>query len=106
MPDEFPDRLQFSVFTLDGVGDVLLSGAIEVGDAERFNRFLREMSSKPQLIALHSPGGLVSEAQAIGQQVRDEELPAAVLAGAYCLSSCPYVLAGGVERKVSLRAVV
>ena len=42
----------------------------------------------------------------IGLQVRDEELPAAVLSGAYCLSSCPYVLAGGVERKVSLRAVV
>lgn len=39
-------------------------------------------------------------------RVREVELTSAVLAGAMCVSSCPYILAGGEERIVSLRGIV
>ncbi len=58
------------------------------------------------LVALHSPGGVVSEALSIGKQVRGAELSTAVLAGSMCVSSCPYILAGGEERLVSGRGIV
>ncbi len=107
LPETFLNRLDFSVRDVEGVGRVLLlSGQIEVEDSSRFASFLSGMKVKPDIVALHSPGGVVSEALSIGKQVRDAELPSAVLAGAMCVSSCPYILAGGVERTVSLRGIV
>lgn len=107
MPEAFPDRLNFSEVLLDGIGTVLLvSGEIEDGDAARFTAHLTGLNESPDLIALHSPGGLVFEALHIGREIRDRKLPTAVLAGAYCMSSCPYILASGEERIVSRRAIV
>lgn len=107
MPESFSDRLDFSESLVDGIGTVLLmSGEIEDGDAARFKAYLLDMVKAPDLIALHSPGGMVFEALQIGREVRERELPSAVLAGAHCLSSCPYILAGGEERFVSRRAIV
>lgn len=107
LPTKFSDRLQFIELKASEIGSVLLlSGGIEVGDAERFATFLKEMAKRPDMIALHSPGGIVKEAQKIGRTIRNEELPTGVFAGAFCMSSCPYVLAGGVERVVSLRSIV
>ncbi len=107
VPESFSDRLDFSEQEVDALGRVLLlSGQIEVGDATRFATHLSEMQDKPDLVALHSPGGIVSEALSIGKQVREAELSAAVLAGAVCMSSCPYILAGGQERVVSLSGIV
>ena len=107
MPKEFPERLMFTEHSVEGFGRVLLlSGGIEPGDASRFEDFLADMDNKPDLVALHSPGGIVSEAQKIGRAVREGGLPSAVLAGAYCVSSCPYILAGGEDRFVSLRGIV
>ncbi len=107
VPENFSDRLDFSEQDVDGLGRVmLLSGQIEEGDADRFAKHLSEMQDKPDLVALHSPGGIVSEALSIGKQVREAELSSAVLAGAVCMSSCPYILAGGQERVVSLSGIV
>lgn len=107
MPEKFPDRLMFEEFSIEGLGDVLLiAGGIQPGDAKRVEAHLAGMQDKPDLVALHSPGGIVSEAQEIGRKMRDEELSTAVLAGGYCVSSCPYILAGGNNRTVSLRGVV
>ncbi|MEM6499387.1 MAG: hypothetical protein AAF709_22020 [Pseudomonadota bacterium] len=107
MPEEFSDRLKFTEHTVESIGRVLLlSGGIELGDAQRFEAHLTGMDDRPDLIALHSPGGLVSEAQEIGRKVRSASLPTAVMPGAYCVSSCPYILAGGVDRIVSLRGMV
>ncbi len=106
-PEAFPNRLDFTVQDVEKLGRVLLlSGQIEVDDAARFASFLSDMQEKPDLVALHSPGGVVAEALAIGKQVRDADLSSAVLAGAMCLSSCPYILAGGDERIVSRRGIV
>ncbi|MGJ8585628.1 MAG: hypothetical protein ACSHXD_16170 [Marinosulfonomonas sp.] len=107
MPDEFDSRLGFTEHTVEEFGRVLLlSGEISVGDAQRFENHLSDMATKPDLIALHSPGGVVEEAQEIGRTIRDANLSTAVLAGGFCVSSCPYVLAGGENRTVSLRAIV
>ncbi|TMV10331.1 hypothetical protein FGK63_04530 [Ruegeria sediminis] len=107
MPENFPGRLEFTEQVVERIGRVLLvSGQIEVGDAQRFVSFLSDMQEKPDLVALHSPGGVVSEALSLGRKIREAELSSGVLAGAVCMSSCPYVLAGGEERIVSLRGIV
>ncbi|KUJ77770.1 hypothetical protein AVO44_15690 [Ruegeria profundi] len=107
VPEAFPDRLDFSVQEVEGLGRVLLlSGQIEVDDSSRFASYLSDMKEKPDLVALHSPGGVVSEALSIGKRIREAELASAVLAGAMCVSSCPYILAGGEDRIVSLRGLV
>ncbi|WP_170449292.1 hypothetical protein [Ruegeria arenilitoris] len=107
VPEVFPDRLDFSVQEVEGLGRVLLlSGQIEVDDSSRFASYLSDMQEKPDLVALHSPGGVVSEALSIGKKVREADLASAVLAGAMCVSSCPYILAGGQERIVSMRGIV
>lgn len=107
MPQEFGPRLAFEEHTIDEFGTVLLiSGAISERDTERFEAYLADMDEKPDLLALHSPGGLVSEAQSLGRAIRQEGLPTAVLVGGFCVSSCPYVLAGGENRIVSLRSIV
>ncbi|MDO6479839.1 SDH family Clp fold serine proteinase [Shimia thalassica] len=107
MPESFSDRLEFSETLVGSIGTVLLvSGEIEDGDAARFQAHIEEMEILPDLIALHSPGGLVFEAFQIGREIRERELSTAVLAGAYCMSSCPYILAAGEERIVSRRAIV
>lgn len=107
MPASFSHRLDFTESVVDGIGTVLLvSGEIEDGDAVRFKSHLSGMTKAPDLIALHSPGGLVFEALEIGREIRDKGLSSAVLAGAYCMSSCPYILAGGEKRFVSRRGIV
>ncbi len=107
VPENFSDRLDFTEQEVEGLGRVLLlSGQIEVDDAIRFASYLSDMQEKPDLVALHSPGGVVSEALSIGKKVREAELSSAVLAGAMCVSSCPYILAGGEERIVSQRSIV
>lgn len=107
MPDSFGGRLDFSGYSVEEFGDVLLlSGEISDGDARRFETHLAGLAKPPDLIALHSPGGIVDEAQDIGRIIRKSGLPTAVLAGGFCVSSCPYILAGGENRTVSLRSVI
>jgi hypothetical protein len=107
MPEEFDGRLRFNEHAVEQFGRILLlSGEISEGDAKRFENHLSSMNAKPDLIALHSPGGMVEEAQEIGRAIRDANLSTAVLAGGFCVSSCPYILAGGANRIVSLRAIV
>jgi hypothetical protein len=99
-------RLTFEEMTVGSRRGLLLSGAIEAGDARRFAAHLAATVPPPEVIALHSPGGLVDEALQIGRAIRDSGLPVAVTEGASCFSACPYILAGGVEREVSRAARV
>lgn len=106
-PGEFPDRLAFLDRDVDPFGAVLmLSGQIAPGDADRFARELEARSSLPERVVLHSPGGSVGDAQEIGRMLRARELSTAVLAGGYCVSACPYVLAAGIDRQVSESGIV
>lgn len=107
LPADVPERLEFSVIEAENLGEaLLLNGAIDKGDAVRFEGFVKSLDEVPGTVLLNSPGGVVQEALTIGQSIRDRELETAVLSGMFCVSSCPYLLAGGVERTVSRTGVV
>lgn len=107
LPHELPPRLTFTVEEAADYGQVLLmNGPIVAGDAERFAAFLASLVDVPEDVVLNSPGGIVDEALAIGRALRSREMDTVILPGMACVSACPYILAGGVERHVSLRGVV
>lgn len=106
-PAELPERIKFEVFSIPSLGNaLLLSGKISVGDADRFSAFLDDLVSPPDYVAFHSLGGVVSEALAIGTEIRGREHNTLLTPNSLCLSSCPYAFAGGVERTVSEQAIV
>ena len=108
LSDEFVSpRLEFSKADIGGYEDaILLTGAIADGDALRFNDWLTALSAPPSAFALHSPGGSVYDALTIGRTIRATGVPVIVRTGASCLSACPYILAGGLQRDVSRAALV
>jgi hypothetical protein len=102
-----PSRLEFTVITTAGrPGTVLLNGAIVDGDATRLTDWLAARPESPAAFTLNSPGGDVAEALEIGRILRRTGQPVLIGPEAYCLSACPYILAGGIEREVSRQAHV
>jgi hypothetical protein len=76
-------------------------GTIAPGTAAAFERFLDTL---PEDVAgtltleLHSPGGVVQEAIALAEAIRETGMTTRVPEDHYCASSCPLVFAGGAER--------
>lgn len=102
LPASLPRRLEFSMHETEAFGKVLLVfGQIDDGAAARFNGFIESLDQAPTVIALHSPGGSVADAHRIGRTIRRLQHNTLILPNAACLSACPYILAGGVERTVS-----
>jgi len=90
---DMPSRLLFETS-----GDTLnLTGAIAQGDAERFDTWL-QTHDLPLTATLHSTGGSVQDALAIGKRLREGEANTTVTAGKVCLSACPYIFAAGTDR--------
>lgn len=85
---------------------MVLEGAINPGDSDRFLAALDEAAPRPDTIALHSPGGSVRDALAIGAKVREAALDTMIIEDATCASACPIILFSGVERFVSRGAWV
>jgi hypothetical protein len=107
LPADLPQRLEFSLLEDPDRGTlVMMNGAIELGDAERADAYLASLTDVPDAVAINSPGGIVDEALAVGRLIRDRALNTHILPSMACLSSCPYVLAGGVERHVSITGAV
>ncbi|MHA7826212.1 MAG: COG3904 family protein [Roseovarius sp.] len=107
LPDDLPPRLEFTLGKDPDFGEMLIMhGQIASGDAERFSAYLESLEAPPDGVAINSPGGVVREALQIGRLIRDQGLDTRIVPGTACLSSCPYVLAGGVERRVSLASSV
>ncbi|MFD1509879.1 hypothetical protein [Lacimonas salitolerans] len=107
LPDDLPPRLEFTMQQDAELGALLMmNGAITGGDADRFEAYLADLEDMPDAVALNSPGGIVDEALAVGRLVREASLDTLILPGMACLSSCPYVLAAGVERRVSRTGAV
>lgn len=98
---DLPQRLTILEST---AGTWSLGGEIAPGDAERLIPAIER--DLPETVALNSPGGSVADALAIGRALRAAGADTAVRAGAVCLSACPYLLAGGVERSVAPHAMV
>ena len=97
---DMPTRLTF-----EATDDTLtVTGAIEAGDADRFDSYLTAEAPEVMTVRLNSPGGSVSDALVIGQRLRDEGWATRMDAGDICLSACPYIFAGGVTRTVDAEA--
>ncbi len=96
-----PERL---VLTTLEDGTVLLEGGIAGGDAERLADDLN--AAAPTRVRLNSPGGSVTDALALGRQIRALGAETVLEAGDVCLSACPYLLAGGTARTVDPNAMV
>lgn len=99
---DMPDRLTLSEAQLDGRDVLRMVGTIAPGDGERVPDLLAERAGgeDPPPLVLHSPGGSVEDALRIGRAVREMGLETEVATGEACLSACPYLLAGGVARRV------
>lgn len=101
--------LEFRFVEREGYGRIMsVEGTISPGDAARFAEALEEATTSaagpPVFVALHSPGGSLVDALEIGRAVREAELNTLVVADGACLSACPTILFGGVERHVSAKA--
>ncbi|MGR3782517.1 MAG: hypothetical protein ACU0DT_14810 [Albimonas sp.] len=107
LPSTLPRRLEFSMHETEAFGRVLLAaGGIDETAAARLHAHVESLETPPDAVALHSPGGSVDQALAIGRRLRELGLDTLALPDAACLSACPYALAGGVERIVSRTAWV
>lgn len=84
-------------FAKDDRGNVSAVGRIEPGTAADFARYLAEAGAVKR-VYVHSPGGSVSDAIAMGQAIRKANIATEVPNNAYCASSCPLMFAGGVQR--------
>jgi hypothetical protein len=100
--DRMPTRLSFD--TRDGA--LHLTGEIAEGDGARFAEHLAGLPAPPARVVLLSPGGSVGDALQIGRAIRDSGAVTAVGVDGFCLSACPYMLAGGTERLVHVGAQV
>ena len=100
---DMPTRLMLSDAELDGRNVVRMVGTVAPGDGDRVaallaNRFKAE--DAPEALLLHSPGGSVGAALALGRVVRDLGIATEIAPGDLCLSACPYLFAGGATRTV------
>ncbi len=107
LPDNLPTRLEFSLRDDPDLGAILMmNGAIEPDDPDRLRAYLDTLDTVPATVAINSPGGSVDAALQIGAALRAQGLNTVILPGMACLSACPYMLAGGVERRVSQTGAV
>ncbi len=83
--------------TLKEVGDqLILSGPVVDGDAEKVRRALEENTSLRTVVVRNSPGGYVPTGYAVGDLMREKGLRTAV--SGYCFSGCSRIFLGGKER--------
>lgn len=74
-------------------------GRIQVGDAQRFEKALRDAMPVSEVL-LNSGGGSEPDGLAIGRAIRRAGLSTRVPKGAMCASACADIFMGGVARRV------
>lgn len=102
-PGDLPDRL---VLTPAEGRNWRLEGTIAEGDARRILDQIDGAAPPPETLILQSPGGAVTEALALGRQLRARGIATRMLTGEFCYSACPYLLAGGARREIAAEASV
>jgi hypothetical protein len=93
-------------FELVGGGKLMATGTITPGSSESFAAEVGRHSEYIKTVVLNSPGGSVTDALAIGRLIRERKFATEVEPGKFCVSSCPLVFAGGVERRAGDGAAI
>ncbi|MXU66344.1 COG3904 family protein [Oceanomicrobium pacificus] len=101
----------FEVGTYEnGSSYIFMTGDIEEGDAQRFTSAYLKIKSKPEGriedVWLHSEGGLLEPALAIGYMIRGWGLDTLVDEEEVCLSACGFIWLSGASRYASERALI
>jgi hypothetical protein len=91
-------------FELVGGGRLMAIGTITPGVSQSFAAEVERHSEYIRTVVLSSPGGSVTDALAMGRLIREKGFATEVEAGKYCVSSCPLVFAGGVDRRAGEKA--
>ncbi|MGR3249447.1 MAG: hypothetical protein ACU0DH_09620 [Paracoccus sp. (in: a-proteobacteria)] len=99
---QMPQTLEFA----ETEDMIEIIGQIAPGDADRFVAWLDRARPQARLVALDSSGGSVADALAIGRTIRGAGYATRVADGAVCLSACPYIFAGGLDRQVEQGGVI
>ena len=77
---------------------ILISGPLVSGDSQKFWNATKLLSNKRGLVVLSSPGGLLAEGLAIGEQIRRKEFASVVAENMLCASACALTWLGGRPR--------
>jgi len=93
-------------FTLDAGGVLRAEGAINVGSAERLAAELDARGEYVRKVSLNSPGGVLDEAIAMAELLRQRKIDTEVGDGALCASSCPLIFAGGEKRLAGAQSAI
>src|SRR6202047_1471239 len=93
-------------FELVGGGQLMATGTITPGISQSFAAETERHGEYIKTVVLNSPGGSVAEALEMGRLIREKRFATEVEAGKYCVSSCPLVFAGGVDRRADDKATI
>lgn len=91
---------------LAGENQLVLTGAIDIGSAERFADEIQTITEYVETIVLNSPGGSVADALEISKRIRENKWNTHVNQGALCASACPIIFSGGIERSAEEGAAI
>jgi hypothetical protein len=108
MPLPQPDGAMAKPMTFELVsgGRLMATGTITPGISQSFAAEVGKRGDYVKTVVLNSPGGSVADALAMGRLIRERKFATEVEPGEYCVSSCPLVFAGGVERRAGDRATI
>ena len=108
MPLPQPDGAMARPMTFELVsgGKLMATGTITPGISQSFAAEVGKRGDYVKTVVLNSPGGSVNDALAMGRLIREKKFATEVESGKYCVSSCPLVFAGGVERRAGDRATI
>ena len=87
-------------------GILRMTGFIDVGTSELFNKEIEGINEYIKVIELNSPGGSVFDALAISSKIREFGWTTKVSNGNLCASSCPLIFAGGEKRIAEKNAAI
>jgi hypothetical protein len=93
-------------FELVGGGRLMATGVITAEATQSFAAEAERHSEYIRTVVLNSLGGSVTDALAMGRLIREKRFATEVEAGKYCVSSCPLVFAGGVDRRAGDKATI
>jgi hypothetical protein len=93
-------------FELVGGGRLMATGTITPETSQDFAAESERHGEYIKTVVLNSPGGSVSDALAMGRLIRAKRFATEVEPGKSCVSSCPLVFAGGVERRAGEKATI